>query len=98
MPQLARSESASAGSGFSWKPWIRPCSSVIATPNCVVSSTRLVARVAIPSWDSWASRIALRSMSVSASPEMIRNESDSVRKSRTLATPPAVPRGSASSL
>ena len=33
MPQLARSESASAGSGFSWNPWMRPSSSVIATPN-----------------------------------------------------------------
>ena len=27
--QLARSESASAGSGFSWKPWTRPSASVI---------------------------------------------------------------------
>ena len=58
MPQLARSESASAGSGFSWKPWMRPSAPVITTPNWLVSATRLVARVAIPSWDSWNSRIA----------------------------------------
>ena len=31
--QLARSESASARSGFSWKPWIRPSEPVITTPN-----------------------------------------------------------------
>ena len=75
MPQLARSESASAGSGFSWKPWIRPSAPVIATPYWLVSATRLVARVATPSWDSWNSRIAARSMSVSASPAMTRKES-----------------------
>ena len=51
MPQLARSESASAGSGFSWKPCTRPSEPVIATPNWLVSSTRFVASVAIPSWD-----------------------------------------------
>jgi hypothetical protein len=80
---------------------MRPSSSVIATPNCVVSSTRLVARVAIAprsTFASCAARIALRSMPVSASPEMIRKESVSERKSRTLPTPPAVPRGSGSSL
>ena len=37
MPQLARSESASAGSGFSWKPWMRPSAPVITTPNWLVS-------------------------------------------------------------
>ena len=55
MPQLARSESASAGSGFSWKPWMRPSSSVIATPNWVVSSTRFVASVAIAPRSTFAS-------------------------------------------
>ena len=30
--QLARSESASAGSGFSWKPWTRPSAPVTTTP------------------------------------------------------------------
>ena len=96
MPQLARSESASAGSGFSWKPWMRPSAPVIATPNWLVSSTRLVASVAIPSWDSWNSRIAVRSMSVSASPEMIRKESP--RKSAALRTPPEVPSSCSSRL
>ena len=47
--QLARSESASAGSGFSWKPWIRPAESVITTPNSLTSETRLTASVAMPS-------------------------------------------------
>ena len=98
MPQLARSESASAGSGFSWNPWMRPSSSVITTPNWLVSETRFVASVAIPSWERCASRIAFRSMSVSASPEMTRNESSAARKSRTFPTPPAVPSGSGSSL
>ena len=55
MQVLARLDSASAGSGFSWKPWMRPSSPVITTPNWDVSVTRLVARVAIPSWDSWNS-------------------------------------------
>ena len=35
--QLARSESASAGSGFSWKPWIRPSAPVTITPYSLVS-------------------------------------------------------------
>ena len=46
--QLARSESASAGSGFSWKPWILPSESTITTPNSLTFCTRLTARVAIP--------------------------------------------------
>ena len=56
--QLARSESASAGSGFSWKPWIRPSESVITTPNSLTSETRLTASVAMPSLASWAARSA----------------------------------------
>jgi len=58
--------------------------------------TRLVARVAIPSFAPCASRIAVRLMSVSASPEITRKESVSERKSLVLPTPPAVPSGSAS--
>ena len=88
MPQLARSDSASAGSGFSWKPWIRPSSPVMTTPNCEVSLTRLVASVAIApasALASCASRIAVRSTSVSASPEMTRNDSLSARNFRDLA-------------
>jgi hypothetical protein len=77
---------------------MRPSSPVIATPNWLVSVTRLVARVAMPSWLSWAARIAARSMSLRASPEMIRKESSAARNSRALPTPPAVPSGSASSL
>ena len=46
--QLARSESASAGSGFSWNPWIRPSESVITTPNSLTFGTRLTASVAMP--------------------------------------------------
>ena len=82
--------------GFSWNPWMRPSSPVIATPNWLVSATRLVARVAIPSWDSWNSAIALRSMSVSASPEMTRNESP--RNPAALRTPPEVPSSCSSRL
>ena len=90
MQQLARSESASAGSGFSWKPWMRPSSPVITTPYSLGVGDPLGGqRVASPSWDSWNSRIAARSMSVSASPEITRNESP--RKSAALRTPPAVP-------
>ena len=96
MPQLARSESASAAGGFSWKPWIRPSSSVIATPNWLVSATRFVASVAIPSWDSWNSPIARRSMSVSASPEITRNESP--RNPAAFRTPPEVPSSCSSRL
>jgi hypothetical protein len=96
MPQFARSESASAAGGFSWKPCTRPSAPVITTPNCVVSSTRLVARVAMPSWERWNSRIAARSMLVSASPEMTRNSSP--RNPAALRTPPAVPSRASSSL
>ena len=96
MPQLARSDSASDACGFSWKPPIRPSESVIATPNWVVSSTRLVASVAIPSWLSWNSRIAVRSMSVRASPEITRKLSP--RNSAALRTPPEVPSSASSRL
>ena len=88
--QLARSESASAGSGFSWKPWTRPSAPVTTTPYSVVSVTRFTARVAIQSFSAWACAMAARSMSVSASPAMTTNGSEP-KKSRTLRTPPAVP-------
>ena len=96
MHVLARSESASAGSGFSWKPWMRASSPAITTPYWSVSATRFVASVARPSWDSWNSRIAAKSMSVRASPATTRNESP--RKSATLRTPPAVPSSCSSKL
>ena len=93
--QLARSESASARSGFSWKPWIRPAESVITTPNSLTSETRVTARVAMPSLASWAARRAARSMSVSASAAITRKGS-SPKNSATLRTPPAVPSSSSS--
>ncbi len=96
MQVLARSESASAGSGFSWKPWMRPSRSAITTPNWSVSATRFVAIVTSPSWDSWNSRIAARSRSVSASPATTRNESP--RNPAALRTPPAVPSSCSSRL
>ena len=48
MPQLPRSESASSGDGFSWKPVIRPSRSFRTTPYSRVSGTFLTASVAIP--------------------------------------------------
>ncbi len=95
--QLARSESASAGSGFSWNPCTRPSESVTTTPYSVVSVTRLTARVAIQSLCSWVRARACRSMSVSASAAITVNGS-SPKKERTFRTPPAVPRSFSSSL
>ena len=95
MPQLPRFDSASAGSGFSWKPWMRPSSSTITTPNWLGSSTRFSASVAMPPFSLCVFQSAVRSMSVSASPEMTRNVS-SPKWSRTLRTPPAVPSSSGS--
>ncbi len=54
MPQLPRSESASSGSGFSWKPVMRPSASCSTTPYSRVSETCLdrqrrdPARLAMP--------------------------------------------------
>jgi hypothetical protein len=73
---------------------MRPSPSAITTPNWSVSATRFVAIVTSPSCDSWNSLIAPKSMSVSASPATMRNESP--RNSATLRTPPAVPSSSSS--
>ena len=73
MPQLPRSESASAGSGFSWKPWMRPSSSVITTPNSLGVVDPLGRQRGDPAVATRGPRAArVRSMSVSASPEMTR--------------------------
>ena len=80
-PRRGRASPESPGCG--------PSEPVMTTPNWLVSATRLVARVAIPSWESWNSRIAARSMSVRASPEITRKESP--RKPAAWRTPPAVP-------
>ena len=88
--QLARSESASAGSGFSWNPWTRPSEPVTTTPYSAVFVTRLTARVASQSCSAWVRASAARSMSVSASPAMTTNAPEP-KNSRTLRTPPAVP-------
>ena len=95
MPQLPRSESASAGSGFSWKPSMRPSESWITTPYSRVSCTFFTVSVAIPPALWWRSTRPLRSVSVRASPETITTGS-SPKKSATLRTPPAVPSSSSS--
>ena len=48
MPQLPRSDSASSGAGFSWKPVTRPSRSCSTTPYSRVSGTFLTDSVAIP--------------------------------------------------
>ena len=93
--QLARSESASAGSGFSWKPCTRPSAPATTTPYSLTFGTRLVASVAIQPRSRWVRARAPRSMSVSASAAITQDASEP-KNSRTLRTPPAVPSSSSS--
>ena len=88
--QLAMSDRASAGSGFSWKPWMRPSGPAITTPYSLTFETRFTASVAIPPFRSCAARSAVRSMSVSASAARTKNGSPP-KNDATLRTPPAVP-------
>jgi hypothetical protein len=77
--------------GFSRKRSTAPSSWVITIPNSRGFSTRTRPMVARALCSSWACTMALRSTSVSTSPEITRNRSSS--SSIALRTDPAVPRG-----
>ena len=92
MPVLIVSEKISPHDGFSRKRVIRRLSSVITTPNSSGLLTRCNAIVAWAPVRACSARNAVRSRSVSASPEMIRNGS-SLSASSASFTAPAVPSG-----
>ena len=78
--------------GFSRNRWIRPSSSAITMPNSSGSGTRVSPTVTSAPLSLWNLTISVRSMSVSASPEMTRNAS-SLSSSSAFFTEPAVPSG-----
>jgi hypothetical protein len=80
--------------GFSRNRSIEPSSRVMTMPNSSGFSTWASPIVARARFFSWVSTIAVRSMSVSTSPEITRNRS--VRCSMALRTEPAVPSGASS--
>src|ERR1700753_1830532 len=75
MPVFTVSENTWPQVGFSRNRWIRPSSSAITMPNSSGSGTRVSATVTIAPCSLWNRTMAVRSMSVSASPEMTRNGS-----------------------
>ena len=78
--------------GFSRNRWIRPSSSAMTMPNSSGSGTRVSPTVTSAPLSLWNLTISVRSMSVSASPEMTRNVS-SCSSSSAFFTEPAVPSG-----
>ena len=78
--------------GFSRNRWIWPSSSVITMPNSSGFGTRARATVTSAPLSLWKRTRAVRSMSVSASPEMTRKGS-SRSASSAFRTLPAVPSG-----
>lgn len=95
MPVLTVSENTWPQVGFSRKRWMRPLSSTMMIPNSSGLGTRLSPMVTSARFSRWKRSMSVRSMSVSASPEMTRK-----RSSRSLSaaffTLPAVPRGTSS--
>ena len=91
-PVLTVSENTWPQVGFSRKRWIWPSSAVITMPNSSGLGTRARATVTSAPLSLWNSTSAVRSMSVSASPEMTRKGS-SRSASSALRTLPAVPSG-----
>src|ERR1700761_5579951 len=71
---------------------MRPSSSAITMPNSSGSGTRVRPTVTSAPFSLWNLVISVRSMSVSASPDMTRNVS-SFRASSAFLTEPAVPGG-----
>ncbi len=92
MPVLTVSENTWPQVGFSRNRWIRPSSSAITMPNSSGSGTRVSPTVTSAPCSLWNRTMAVRSMSVSASPEMTRNGSSRSASSAFL-TLPAVPSG-----
>ena len=95
MPQSPRSESASEGSGFSWKPWMRPSASWMTTPYSRVSEHLLDGE----GRDAPARAVALyQPADVQVGEGVARDDHhrSSPKKSATLRTPPAVPSSSSS--
>ncbi len=92
MPVLAVSEKTWPQVGFSRKRSTLPWSSTMTMPNSSGLGTRLSPIVTIAPFSRWKRIMSVRSMSVSASPEMTRK-----RSSRSLSaaffTLPAVPSG-----
>ncbi len=81
--------------GFSRKRWIRPSSPTMMMPNSSGLGTRVSPTVTRAPASLCARTMAVRSMSVSASPEMTRNGS-SRSSSSAFFTLPAVPSGASS--
>ena len=75
MPVLMVSEKTSPHDGFSRNFVIRPSPSVMTTPYSSGSGTWRRHRVTAACFSLWNPMTALRSMSVSASPEITRNGS-----------------------
>ena len=92
MPVLTVSEKTWPQVGFSRNRSIRPSSSAMTMPNSSGSGTRLSPTVTSAPCSLWNRTMAVRSMSVRASPEMTTNES-SCRASSAFFTLPAVPSG-----
>lgn len=95
MPVLTVSEKTCPQVGFSRNRWIRPCSSTMMMPNSSGLATRLSPMVTLAPFSRWKRTMSVRSMSVSASPEMTMNGSP-FRCSSAFFTLPAVPRGTSS--
>lgn len=95
MPVLTVSEKTWPQVGFSRKRWMRPCSSTMMMPNSSGLGTRLRAMVTLAPRSLWKRTMSVRSMSVSASPEMTMNGSPR-RCSSAFLTLPAVPSGTSS--
>ena len=95
MPVLIVSENTWPHVGFSRKRSMRPSSPVTTMPKSSGLSTALSAIVTAASRSVWKRTSAVRSKSVSASPEMTRNGSS--RRRAASRTEPAVPIGVASS-
>jgi len=91
-PVLTVSENTWPQVGFSRNRWIRPSSWVITMPNSSGLGIRASPTVTSAPLSWWKLTIAVRSMSVSASPEMTRKGSSRSASSAFL-TLPAVPSG-----
>ena len=91
-PVFTVSENTCPQVGFSRNRWIRPSSSAITIPNSSGSGTRVSPTVTRAPFSLWNRHISVRSMSVSASPEMTR-KGLSLSASSAFFTLPAVPSG-----
>jgi hypothetical protein len=95
MPVLTVSENTCPQVGFSKKRCTRPSSSRMVIPNSSGLDTRVRHTVTRASFSRWNRTRSVRSMSVSASPEMRTNGSPP-RSDSAFLTLPAVPSGTSS--